>query len=187
LSNDETGYRKVGYHIYDAETKNSTPIDLLQEKITEDKYQLFRHSIQSFAKDKNTLVIYFSYINKLKIIDLASMQTKVTLSVYGKPVKTSSLKPNSSDNVIIYNHIELKDNRIYALYMAQTIDDIIYRPKAVEIHVYSADGAPICNLKVAEHIRFIAVDDIHQQMYGITVDDEIFRYDIGNIQGLFVE
>jgi hypothetical protein len=93
---------------------------------------------------------------------------------------SKSLRPNqiASEETAkrIYSDVRIVGNDVYCLYMNQTWDEINNVPQPVEIHLFDEHLNPKTRYLIYEHIRLFAVDNINKTIYGVTIDEEYYRY-----------
>ncbi|MCC5937639.1 MAG: hypothetical protein JJU34_10175 [Lunatimonas sp.] len=83
-------------------------------------------------------------------------------------------------------YVDLRDSGefLFGLYANQTRQEWATGDRPGEIHVINWDGQPICKLSTKEKLVNFDIDRIHNLLYAITENDEIYKYDLGKIPEL---
>lgn len=88
---------------------------------------------------------------------------------------------DSKEPNMYYSDLCVTDKQIYALYANQPITRWGLDSKKSEIQVYDWNGNPVCKIIVPEYLLYINIDEKNKQLYGITADEELYRFSIQDI------
>lgn len=82
-----------------------------------------------------------------------------------------------------YNSLTVTEEFIFALYVNKHIEELMSSEaiEGAEIHIFDWNGNPIKQLLIAENIWQITIDDKEKHLYGITANEEVYRYNLSNI------
>lgn len=118
--------------------------------------------------------MYFNQIN------LFSPRLNEHFSIsYQQPVNFFKIA-NQPDSLLIayYSTFSPTSQYVYALYVNQLQNKYPYWKAPIEIHMYDWYGKPISKILVPDNIVFFTVDEKHQCIYAMNVEEKIFRYKI---------
>lgn len=171
---------KFEYQLYNFETKESTEINILQDKITEQNYRGLRHAI-AFWPDKNKYVVAMSFLNNVIISSLNNENDEndesTKFSVYDSPKHIKDIMPILDRAQITYNDILIYKDKIICLYINEGLMDMFQSSTPVELHVFNSDGTPFKKYDIKEHLVFLSIDSVNNKLYGKTPKYEFYEYD----------
>jgi hypothetical protein len=121
------------------------------------------------------------------IIDVYDSRGTLKFSIMLSDFKQPSIQANEFDGstMVYYENIYVTDNYIYALNKNCTIDEYNFCDDA-EIHVFTWNGAPVCNYKLNEGIgpaSPFVVDELNNKIYTVnpkSEEDFFSLFDIRN-------
>lgn len=171
---------------------------ILYEQEAEDNYRLYMfNTLQDKAVGQydlyipyqNAFSVYYSNMllhpDKSKLVAAMSTQNQVNfLSIKDGKKKAVSLYEESrleKDNERqrqYYCDVTATADRIYALYMDQPKEESFDKPKPMEIHVFDWEGNFKERLLVNEYVFNIAVNEQGKYLYGLTLDNDVYRYEL---------
>lgn len=88
---------------------------------------------------------------------------------------------DSKEPNMYYSDLCVTDKQIYALYANQPITRWGLDSKKSEIQVFNWNGDPVCKIIIPEYLLYINIDEKNKHLYGITADEELYRFRIPNI------
>lgn len=135
-----------------------------------EKYTIMKGGIIPLStyimKDNDVIICYSRNIDQLMLIDI-NKKTKISLSTSTEQPTWSRLKSElDSDPKLFYDYVATTEQEIYALYKGN--------PDCFEIHCFSKTGDFLKRMIVKEKI--ISFDVTEDIIYGLTMDEEIFKY-----------
>lgn len=85
---------------------------------------------------------------------------------------------DNQEPIMYYSDLTCSNEYIYALYSKQPITQWGLQEKKTEIQVFSWDGEAVCKIFVPEYLLYIQIDKENKLLYGLNANEEIFKYDI---------
>ena len=119
-------------------------------------------------KDNDVIICYSRNVDQLMFIDI-NKRTKISVSTSNEQPTWSKLNSElNGDPKVFYDYIATTEQEIYALYKGN--------PDYFEIHCFSKTGDFLKKMILKEKI--ISFDVAGNTIYGLTTDEEIFKYKI---------
>lgn len=120
------------------------------------------------TKDNSVIVFYSRQIDQLMFINIKD-KTKISVSTSDVEPTWSRLKMEYEDeSKVYYDYMAATEDKIYALYKGD--------PDGLQVHCFSKTGDFLKRMSLKENIR--AFDVSESFIYGLTADEEIYRYEI---------
>lgn len=120
------------------------------------------------TKDNNVIICYSRKIDQLMFINIKD-KTKISVSTSDVEPTWSRLKADYGDeSKLYYDYVAATEKEIYALYKGN--------PSELQIHCFSQTGIFFKKMILKEKI--IAFDISESFIYGLTVDEKIYKYKI---------
>lgn len=129
------------------------------------------YSYMLLHPNKNKLVAAMATLNQVNFLTVKDGKRKA-VSLYEKSV----LEKDHEKRKQYYCDVTATADRIYALYMNQSKEESFDKPKPMEIHVFDWDGNFKERLLVGEYIFNIAVNEKGQYLYGLNLDNNVYKY-----------
>lgn len=168
--------------LYEQETKDNYRIHLFNTKQNRilKRYDLYTPSRDAFGTyyshlllhpDKNRLAGVMTTLNQVNFLSVKDGKKKA-LSLYQKAI----LETDDEKKTQFYCGVTSTADNVYALYMNQSQEDSFSKPKPMEIHVFGWDGTFKGVLVADEYITRIAVDTQGRYLYGLDLDNNVYKY-----------
>lgn len=157
----------------------SKPIKMFRNPYPNDDYQNQIFAMTTNIRPDNkyfvSSMIYFNQIN----IYSSDFKDCKSLSIYKtpQPIKQILNTPHN-EKIVYYSQAISSMNYIYALYIGQPNSIWDFHNEKVEIHIFDWNGLPIQKFSISENIIYFTIDEKHNQILGITSNEEIYKYDI---------
>lgn len=145
---------------YDLYTPNSQP------------FMAYR-SFMMVHPDGNKIVSAMHTLNQVNFITIDNKDRK-SVSLY----EIASLEEDYSRKKMFYTSITSTRNRIYALYLNESMTEDFRKPKPVEVHIFDWNGNLTETLVLNEHIRQITIDDKGKFIIGMDFDHNVYKYNL---------
>jgi hypothetical protein len=141
----------------------------------------FYYSIWRIKPDKTQMVSAMYQINLLNFLNLSSRE-RFSLSIFNPPPDRGNIIDIHSELPKWYYYADLivTDRYIYALYINQAYREAFEVEKEQEIHVFNWKGEAIYQYIIPEYVMHIAVDEERATIYGLGVNEIIYKYKIFN-------
>ena len=124
-----------------------------------------------------SIMIYFNQIN----IFSPQFTDVTTLSIYEPtvPIKEISFTPER-ERIWYFSDLRVSNSHIYALYINNPSPYLHKFNKRVEIQQFDWKGTPIRKFIISNSLISFTLDMNQKCIYGNTINDEIYKYDIQN-------
>jgi len=140
----------------------------------------YYNSTWRLKPDGKKMVSAMSSINQVNILDVNTMERKSLKMFSKRPYLDDVIDPKTElPKHTYYCDVEVTDDYIYALYMNQPSIDSYEKEKPQEIHVFTWEGTPICQLIIPQYIIDISIDKHRGYIYGWDhINEKIYKYKI---------
>jgi|GEM_PF-2045670 len=136
----------------------------------------------SFSLANRKYVSGMGFIDQLNIYDLAHPEESKALTIHKKRIGMKEVERTPMpEKMEYYVDVRSDSERIYALYANQNRKDWAVNETPAVIQVFDWDGNPICELKTKEKIVYFDVDENRRKLYGLTIEEDLYVYDLGEI------
>ena len=163
-------YRKVvpneGYSYVVEDIKKGKVID--EYSILKNRHELegMELPISNYiTKDNDVVICYSRNVNQLVFINLEN-KTKLSVSTADKEPTWTEWKTDFEQGIVYYDYMAATGKEIYALYRGNS--------ESLEIQGFSESGDFLKRIVLKE--KLIAFDVSGTFIYGLTSDEEIYRY-----------
>lgn len=134
-------------------------------------------SIEQLKPDGSKLILEMIDFNQINILDLKG-GNNLTITTGDQLYTLKDIQDKKVEPYIYYRCSQCSDNRIFALYLNQKNTEWRKEKKPVEIHVFDWKGNPLYKLDIPQYLSGFSMDYKNKALYGLTVDEEIYRYDL---------
>jgi len=136
----------------------------------------------SFSLANRKYVSAMGFIDQLNIYDLARPEESKALTVHKKRIGMEQVERTPMpEKMEYYVDLQSDSERIYALYANQNRKDWAVNETPAVIQVFDWNGNPLCELKTKEKIVHFDVDENRRKLYGLTIEEDLYVYDLGEM------
>ena len=130
--------------------------------------------------DGKKIVSVMQSVNQVNVLDVNTLERK-SLKMFSKyPYLDDIIDPKTEiEKQTYYCDVEVTDDYIYALFMDQPSMDSYEKEKSQEIHVFTWQGDPVCQLNIPQYITDISIDKHRGYIYGWDqINEKVYKYKI---------
>lgn len=138
----------------------------------------------SVSPDEKTLFCAFSAFNQINVYSLSGGENFTICYSPEKELYTIGKVERQSRFAFkeFYSGATCSDQYLFALYYGagrykMEVEKSVYPV----IHVFRHDGTPVTEIVLKEKLNSIQYDKLHNHLYGMTSEEELFYYDLTNI------
>ena len=148
-------------------------------KNSENPFSIYKSIINVNSKFTKVLFVMQS-LNMVNIFDIETMNRKsFVIDKSYRPMLVNALDRNTKlPKWVYYIDAVATTDRIYTLYLNQSYEESFAVEKEMEIHVFSWDGEALFRYKIDNYLEAIAVDEKNQYIYGLGLDEILYKYKI---------
>lgn len=172
------------YIVYDVdENRKMSNIKLFKKDFIDKEHYISHVFFQRIRPDKKFFVAPCVHLNQLHILD-ANLTEICTLHIGEKNMSVKkNMQKKDKERHVSYWDVAVTNEYIFALYANKRLIDIWEGNDSigVEFHVFRWNGEPIASFKIKESINSICIDEKHKYLYGKTINEEIYRYDLKGV------
>lgn len=132
--------------------------------------------------DKTQYATAMQFFNQINIYNVGA-QKALAIVPYEKITTLKDAEETiMPEKMEYYSDLIGTDSQIWALYANQNRKDWATKEGlSTEIHVLDWEGNPLMKLIIPQKIAKIALDEEQKLLYGMTLSEQVFRYNVGEI------
>lgn len=161
------------YHLY------KRPV-ICQDRRVEFEHFEFYNSVYRIKPDNMKLAIAMKMLGQISIVDIKA-GTQKNYRMKGS-LKFREIEKDVYKSRKYYGTMAVSDQYIFAPYINVAMKDTPPPYGSNIIHVLTWDGIPAYKIHVSEFIKDIAIDASNHILYATDLDDNLYSYDISEIQ-----
>ena len=169
--NKNTEHLKILKDVYTTSLENIGNVFLLNS------YACFNPAQQKYA----TAMQFFNQIN---IYPYNSSAEAFSLIIGNEITEIKKVeKTNMPEKKEYYEDMICTDEFLFAIYADCTRKEWATSENlSVDLHVFDWNGTPQCLIKLNEQIAKIAIDKSNNILYGMTLNEEVYKYDLQTLK-----
>lgn len=166
-------YNKNTEHLKKLKDVYTTSLENIGNVFLFNSYGCFNPIQQKYA----TAMQFFNQIN---IYPYNSNTEAFSLIIGNKETEIKKVeKTNMPEKIEYYEDMICTDEFIFAIYANCTRKEWATSENlSVDLHVFDWNGTPLCLIKLNEQIAKIAFDKNSNILYGMTLNEEVYKYDL---------
>lgn len=139
----------------------------------------------SFNSQQKKYVGAMKFIDQINFYEIDDPQKSKSYSVNKNRTKMLEVEGTPMPDKMEY-YVDLRSDSsfIYGLYANQNRKDWALNEKPGVIQVFDWNGNPICELKTNEKLLYFDIDSKNKKLYGMTIEEDLFVYDLKGIDYL---
>lgn len=176
--------RKDYYALYNEQQKQYTILDTIFRYSLQDIGDMFLYNTSNvFNPLQQKYATAMQFFNQINIYSLAKPQQHFSIIVGERPTRLKDVEETlMPEKFEFYEDMTGTNALLFAVYANRTRKDwAILEDVPSEIHVFDWDGNPRYLLKIKEKLAHIALDEERKILYGMTLSEAVYQYDISKI------
>ena len=155
-------------------------VSLYSEVPVMENYSALSSAI-AFDDKSNQLAIAMIKLPQVNFLNVKTKEKKtVAVSKEFQEWKTM-LQKEDEDRIMYYLDCAQSDKYFIALYANVDFENWINDTYESHLHVFDWEGNIIYDFKIGQTLKAIAYDKLHNTLYGVDVNDELYSYNFGTI------
>src|SRR5690606_7843149 len=139
----------------------------------------------SFNSQKMKYVSAMKFIDQINFYEIDDPQKSKSFSVNKNSAKMVEVERTPMpDRMEYYVDLRSDSSFVYGLYVNQNRKDWALNEKPGVIQVFDWHGNPICELITEEKLIYFDIDSKNKRLYGMTIEEDLFVYDLKGIDYL---
>lgn len=125
------------------------------------------------------------FMDQINIYNIESPHLSFSISTSQKRDNPSEVECKAMpEKMEYYFDLRSTDSYIFGLYANQNRKDWAMENMPATIHVFDWEGNALVELKTQEKIVSFDVDSKNKKLYGLTIDEQLYIYDLPDLRGL---
>lgn len=171
------------YHLASNELEDD--FQAITSGLTDQSLSYLLATSTAFNLQKKKYVSAMKFIDQINFYNLDKPLQSESFSIHENNLKMEEVENiPMPDKMEYYVDLRSDSSYVYGLYVNQNRKDWAMNEKPGVIHVFDWNGLPICELKTEEKLIYFDIDSKNKKLYGLTIDEDLFVYDLKGISEL---
>lgn len=138
-------------------------------------------SANTVCPDRRKMIMAMCMLPQINILDLDTGEKRSVAVKKGYRNWKNILNADNENQNIYYTAITQSSDWIITLYHDSTFLDWVRNNTVPHVHIYDWEGRFKYDIKVNEKLKAISYDEFSNILYGVDVDDVIYKYDFSRL------